>query len=356
MKPKDIPRLRSRLIDWYKTHHRQLPWRDSDDPYHIWVSEVMLQQTQVKTVLPYYERFLRRFPDLKSLAQADLQEVLKLWEGLGYYARARNLHRAAAAVVENYAGKIPNDWKAFQKLPGVGEYIASAVQSIAFHQPYAVTDGNVKRVLARLYQIDAPVNQSRSHKIFRDTANDLLEPDQAGIFNQAMMELGATVCKPGKPACERCPVQPFCSAYQHQTAADYPKRIQNKPVPEYHLAVGVIYKKNQVLITRRKDDGLLGGLWEFPGGKIEPGEDARHACIRNIREQINLSVEIEADITRVKHAYTHFKIIADVFRCRVISGKVKLTGPADYRWIKPDETDQYPFSKANLKFIPLIRS
>ena len=226
---------------WYSEHHRKLPWRESDDPYHIWVSEVMLQQTQVKTVLPYYEKFLHHFPGLEDLAGADLQDVLKLWEGLGYYARARNLHLAAKLVLEEYEGQIPSDWKAFQKLPGVGGYIASAVQSIAFGDPHAVTDGNVKRVLARLLKIDDPVNQPASHKIFREAASKLLDTRDPGNFNQAMMELGAMVCKPRKPECGFCPIPSFCLASQTDQTEDCPKRVQSKPVPRYHVLAGVIY-------------------------------------------------------------------------------------------------------------------
>jgi A/G-specific adenine glycosylase len=278
-----------------------------------------------------------------------LQDVLKLWEGLGYYARARNLHRAAKRVLEEYEGQIPNDWKTFHKLPGVGEYIASAVQSIAFAAPHAVTDGNVKRVLARLMKIDAPVNQPASHKVFREAAGKLLDTRHPGNFNQAMMELGAMVCKPRKPKCGLCPIPPFCLARQTGQTEDYPKRIQSKPVPKYHVVAGVIYRENQILIVRRKAEGLLGGLWEFPGGKISKKEDLARACLRKIREKVSLAAEIDSHVTQVKHAYTHFKIVMDVFQCRYVSGAVKLNGSVAYQWIRPDETDQYPFPKAHLK-------
>jgi A/G-specific adenine glycosylase len=355
MKAKKILQIQSKLFLWYKKNKRPLPWRETDDPYCIWVSEVMLQQTQVNTVLPYYRTFLLHFPNVQSLAQADINHVLKVWEGMGYYARARNLHRAAKTVVEKHQGRIPGNRHDFRSLSGVGDYIASAVLSIAFHKPHAVVDGNVKRVLARLLQIDAPVNKSASYKIFKEASEKLLNPKQPGMFNQALMELGALICKPKNPNCGICPLQPFCRTYRFQTIDNYPQRIKSPPRPEYHIAVGVVFKNTHVLITRRKLDGLLGGLWEFPGGKVRKGESAETACVREIQEEVNISVEISSFLTRVKHAYTHFKIRVDVFCCKYLSGTVQLNGPIDYLWIKLQDIDQYPFPKANHKFIPLLK-
>jgi len=355
MKAEKVVRIQNQLISWYEKTHRHLPWRETDDPYHIWVSEVMLQQTQVNTVLPYYRNFFLHFPDLRHLAEADLQDVLKVWEGLGYYARARNLHRAATIVFEKHSGKIPEKCDDFRQLPGVGGYISAAVMSIAFHQSYAVVDGNVKRVLARLFQINTPVNKSASYRKFKAFADRLIDPLNPGNFNQAMMELGAVICKPNKPNCAICPLQSFCLSYQARTVDEYPKRIKTPPTPEYHIAVGVVFKNNSLLITQRKPEGLLGGLWEFPGGKVGKGEQAEAACVREILEEVNLSVEVISFLTRVKHAYTHFKIRVDVFCCKYITGDVKLNGPLDYRWIKINEIDHYPFPKANHKFIPLLK-
>jgi len=346
--------LRKQLIKWYSKNRRDLPWRRSNSPYHIWVSEVMLQQTQVNTVLKYYLRFLKTFPNIKKLAQADLQAVLKAWEGMGYYARARNLHRSAKVVVKNHSSKIPNTWDIFHSLPGVGDYIAAAVLSIAFDQPYPVVDGNVKRVLARLYKIGAPVNQSGSYPVFKDAAGQLLDSKQPGIFNQAMMELGALICKPQNPLCGACPLEHLCRAFKARQVAEFPKRRKSRATPQYHIAVGVVFKGDQVLITRRKAEGLLGGLWEFPGGKIKAGESADAACIREIKEEVNLKVRIGSHLTRVKHAYTHFRIVMEVFCCRFVSGKVKLNGPTAHRWIRIEEYKNYPFPKANHKFIPFL--
>ena len=352
----DLKHLRAELSKWYLKNCRDLPWRRSDNPYHIWVSEVMLQQTQVDRVLKYYPQFLKKFPDINKLARADLQAVLKAWEGMGYYARARNLHRASKTVLKDYTGAVPGTWEAFHGLPGVGDYIAAAVLSIAFNQPHPVADGNVKRVLARLHKMHAPVNQTSSYSQFKEAAAKLLDSRQPGIFNQAMMELGALICKPRNPQCNACPLKQFCMAYQTGQVANFPKRHKLKATPQYHIAVGVIYKNDRVLITRRKTEGLLGGLWEFPGGKIRDGESAQAACIREIREEVNLQVQIDHHLIRVKHAYTHFKIVMEVFCCRYVSGRVRLNGPAAHRWIRINDYTKYPFPKANHKFIPLLKS
>jgi A/G-specific adenine glycosylase len=348
---KVIRYTRKHLIDWYEANQRQLPWRKTDDPYRIWVSEVMLQQTQVKTVISYYIAFIKKFPNIKCLARADQQSVLKIWEGLGYYARARNLHQAARQVVEEHNGSIPDNWKQFKALPGVGDYIAAAVLSIAFHQPFPVVDGNVKRVLARLFAKDTPVNGSGAHKAYYIIAEKLLDSGQAGVFNQALMELGALICRPQISECGRCPLQSVCRVYADESVAEYPKRIKKKPVPEHHIVVGVVYKNGRMLITRRKSEGLLGGLWEFPGGKVKEDETAEQACIREIKEETNLDVKVDSYITRVRHAYTHFKIVMDVFRCQYVSGRVKLNSPVDFKWVTFKQIEQYPFPKANHKFI-----
>jgi len=350
----NLKTFQDKLLDWYKKSHRKLPWRETENPYHIWISEVMLQQTQVETVKPYYEEFIQRFPTVKALAKADLQEVLKVWEGMGYYSRARNLRRAAKIVSEELGGEVPNNYRQFQHLPGVGAYIAAAVQSIAFHQPYAVADGNVKRVLARLFAINTPVNGAKLNKVFQQIASEILDQKDPGTFNQAVMELGALVCRPQIPLCTKCPVTEFCAAFQTNSVDKYPVRKKRKPIPQYRAAIGVIKKNGRVLITKRKESGLLGGLWEFPGGKIHDGETAQQACIREIKEEVNLKIEVVDHITQVNHAYTHFKTVMDVFHCRYISGKIILNGAVDYRWITLSEIEKYPFPKANHKFIPLL--
>jgi A/G-specific adenine glycosylase len=348
--------IRKSLLRWYSRNHRALPWRETTDPYRIWVSEVMLQQTQVATVLPYYEAFLKVFPDLRSLAAAPLEAVLKKWEGLGYYARARNLHRAAGLVAAERNGEFPDTYDQFRTLPGAGDYIASAVTSIAFGRPCAVLDGNVKRVLSRLFMMEEPVNKSSGAPVFKAAAQALLHPRRPGDFNQAMMELGALLCRPGRPDCTACPLSGSCRAFAAGRVLDFPRRERRKPVPHYFTAVGVVRKDRRVLITRRPPSGFLGGLWEFPGGKLRSGETAAEACRREIKEEVGLTVEVGNRLTRVEHAYSHFKISLDVFDCRYRAGRVTLHGPEAFRWILLEEIEDYAFPGANRKFIPLLLS
>ena len=345
--------FREALLDWFGRYQRDLPWRRTDNPYHIWVSEVMLQQTQVKKVVDYYERFIDRFPSVQDLAAAPLQDVLKVWEGLGYYARARNLHKAAQVIVNELDGVVPTDYATFRKLPGVGDYSAAgAVQSIAFNAAYAAVDGNIKRVLARLFLMDAPINDAKSAKLFQQKADALLDPSEPGLFNQAVMELGAVICRPQSPACLVCPVNLFCEAFRTTRQAEFPKRRETKPTPEHHLAVGVIYNAaGEVLLTQRQLEGLLGGLWEFPGGEIIDGETAEAACVRNIAEVVNLSVTNVRYLTRVKHAFTHFKIVVDVFQCDYEAGEVVVNGPRDAKWVTVAALRDYPLPRATHKFL-----
>jgi A/G-specific adenine glycosylase len=354
MKNREVYRFRKNLMGWYDKYQRSLPWRKTSNPYHVWVSEVMLQQTQVNTVIPYYLKFIRRFPDVQTLARADLRQVLKAWEGLGYYARARNLHRAANMVAIEFQGDIPDTAEAFQRLPGVGAYIASAVQSIAFNHPLPVVDGNVKRVLARLFEIDTPINGSGTPKAFFKFAECLIDMKQPGKFNQAIMELGAMICRPKRPDCAICPVRSSCKAQKNQKIEDFPVRLKSKSVPEYHVSVGVVRRNGRVLITQRSPEGLLGGLWEFPGGRIRRKERPEQACIRELKEEVNLKAKIDTPVTQIRHAYSHFKIRMDVFLCGYVSGKVRLNGPVDYRWISPKEIGKYPFPRANHKFFPAL--
>ena len=343
------------IISWFKKSQRKLPWRETENPYLIWVSEVMLQQTQVKQVLEYYQNFIDKFPDVFALAQADLQDVLKAWEGMGYYARARNLYRASKIVIEKFDGRIPSDYQNFRRLPGVGNYIAAAVLSQAFNTPLAVVDGNVKRVLARQFLIDQPVNHTPMKNVFQERADLLLDVERPGDFNQALMELGALICRPQNPKCDQCPVSSYCQAYQKNQQHQLPITTKRKMTPVYHIAVGVVHKNSHILITQRKPSGLLGGLWEFPGGKVEDGETAELACVREVKEKTNISVAISDYLTQVNHAYTHFRITVDVFRCDYLNGDVVLNGPYDYRWVTHPEIDQFPFHVSNQKIIFFLK-
>lgn len=349
--------IRKKLIDWYRKNQRDLPWRKTLDPYAIWISEAMLQQTQVATVIPYFHRFLRQFPDIHTLAGANLESVLKAWEGMGYYARARNLHRAAIEIIDQYQGKIPSSFMQLKKLPGVGDYIAAAVASIAFQRPFPVVDGNVKRVLSRLFLIDTPVNDASAHKVFYQQALrfiDIHSKDHQGIFNQAIMELGALICRPRNADCLNCPVVSFCQAYQQNLIHQFPMRHKKRKPPEYQVSAAVLRKNGKILITRRKPEGHLGGLWEFPGGKVRENETPEQACVREIKEEVNLDISVDSFLASIKHAYTHFKIKMEIFNCTYVSGDLKLNGPVDFRWVSADELELFPFPGADRKFMHLI--
>lgn len=355
MTPEEISRIRRRLLAWYDRSRRDLPWRRTRDPYRIWVSEVMLQQTRVETVLAYYAPFLGRFPTIVRLARAAPEEVLKAWEGLGYYARARNLHRAARILCERHAGTFPADPEPFRALPGVGDYTAAAVYSIAFGRPLAVVDGNVRRVLARLLALRLAVDSAPGAQHLRGTADRLLCPRRPGDFNQALMELGALVCSPRRPGCTACPLLAHCRAGRQNAASAYPRKRPSRPVPTVPVAVGVVFKNGRVLVTRRPEKGLLGGLWEFPGGKIEPNEDPREACRREIAEETGLAVEVEEPLALIRHAYSHFRVELHAFRCRYLGGRVRRKQAIDHRWLSPARLGELAFPRANQRLLPLLR-
>ena len=354
LKRSHVTAIQKALRNWYQQHHRHLPWRDTQDPYRIWVSEVMLQQTQVKTVIPYFERFTCAFPDIRSLARADPQTVLKQWEGLGYYRRIHHLMQAARDVVRNMDGRLPTNREAFRALPGVGDYIANAVMSIAFDQPWAVVDGNVKRVLARLFGLEDPVNASKSHPRFQALANGLLDTDDPSIHNQAVMELGALICTPRNPDCQNCPLATKCLAYRKNMVDRLPLRVRKAPVPEHAMVAGIVFKRKKILLVRRPDEGFLGGLWEFPGTRRRDQESASSACVRAIRDHTGLSVTMGGALGRVRHAYTHFRITLEVFACRWKSGRVRLDGPAAFRWVDHRDLETFPLPGAVKKVLPFL--
>lgn len=347
--------IRKKLGAWYDTRRRDLPWRRTSDPYAIWVSEVMLQQTQVKTVEPYFHRFMQRFPDVTALARADAQAVLKLWEGLGYYSRARHLRQAAQKVVAEMGGRLPSDWERMRQLPGVGDYIAAAVLSIAFGQPYAVVDGNVKRVLSRLLCLETPVDTPAGHKAYQTEADALLESSDPGRHNQAMMELGALICVPQKPLCERCPLVRHCRGFKRGVVQHYPRRAGRRTVETQYWVAGAVLKEGRLLLTRRADQGLLAGLWEFPGGPVgDPQDDLPAACMEKMRQLVGLAVAPPMEVVTVQHAYTHFKLHLTLFLCRYQGGRIRRAGPSACVWVRPHELARFPLHKAVHKALPAL--
>jgi A/G-specific adenine glycosylase len=350
-----IVSLRQTLLSWYAQTGRDLPWRQSRDPYPIWISEIMLQQTQVKTVIPYYERWLNLFPTVKGLAIAEQQQVLKAWEGLGYYARARNLHRAAQVVVSQHGGVFPDRLVDVIQLPGIGRTTAGGILSAAFNQPVAILDGNVKRVLARLVALQMPPNRALAD--LWQLSEALLDEQQPRNFNQAMMDLGATVCTPHQPLCSSCPWKEHCQAYNQGIQAKLPMSETRAPLPHKSIGVAVIWnEQGQILIDRRRQEGLLGGLWEFPGGKVEAGETIEACIQREIREELGIEIAVGDRLIVVDHAYSHFRVTLNVHHCRYISGEPQAIECDEVRWVTLADIDQYPFPKANVQIIDALRT
>lgn len=350
----DIAQLRSQLLTWYRHQGRDLPWRRTRDPYAIWISEVMLQQTQVKTVIPYYERWLRVFPTLQALAEADQQTVLKQWEGLGYYARARNLHQAAQQIVQGFGGQFPRTLTKAVSLKGIGRTTAGGILSAAFDQPTAILDGNVKRVLARLVILPAPPSKAMPQLWALSEA--ILDRENPRDFNQALMDLGATLCTRHNPDCLQCPWQRHCAAYNQKAVSDFPMSESRKPLPHKHIGVAVITDAaGNILIDRRKQEGLLGGLWEFPGGKIEPEEAVEDCVRREIKEELGIEIEVGDRLITIEHAYTHFKVTLNVFNCKHLSGDPQPLECDEVKWVTLAEIDQYPFPKANGQIIEALK-
>ncbi len=346
--------LRSSLLTWYGQQGRDLPWRKTRDPYAIWISEIMLQQTQVKTVLPYYDRWLAALPTLQALAQAEQQQVLKLWQGLGYYARARNLHRAAQMIVQDYGGQFPERVEDAMLLPGIGRTTAGGILSAAFDLPVAILDGNVKRVVARLIALPVPPAKALPH--LWQVSESLLDQRSPRDFNQALMDLGATICTPKQPLCSACPWTLYCQAYQLDLQQDLPMTETRNPIPQKIIGVAVIWNdQGEILIDRRKQEGLLGGLWEFPGGKVEAGESIEACIQREIQEELAISIEVGEHLITVDHAYSHFRVSLNVHQCRYISGEPQPLECDEIRWVTLAEIDQFPFPAANVKIIEALR-
>lgn len=347
--------LQRALLSWYQYAKRDLPWRNIQDPYAIWISEVMLQQTQVKTVLPYYHHWLQTFPTVTVLAAAELQQVLKAWEGLGYYARARNLHRAAQVIVEEHGGRLPSTYPAIIALPGIGRTTAGGILSAAFNDPAPILDGNVKRVLARLIALKQP--PSRSLELLWHLSEGLLSQDNPRDFNQALMDLGATLCTRRHPLCDRCPWQNSCQAYNQNMQLEIPMTEARRPLSHKQIGVGVIWnERGQILIDRRLPEGLLGGLWEFPGGKIEPGETVEACVRRELQEELAIDVAVGDRLTTIDHTYTHFRVTLHVFHCTHLQGEPQPIECAEIRWVEVAELEQFPFPKANTQIIEAIKA
>ncbi|MCP4425467.1 MAG: A/G-specific adenine glycosylase [Chloroflexi bacterium] len=349
------------LLAWWDAERADLPWRNNRTPYTVWVAEIMLQQTQVATVIPYYERWLNRFPTTAALAAASLDDVLKLWEGLGYYSRARNLHAAARQVMAELDGRLPNSVPELMSLPGIGRYTAGAIASIAFNRPAPVLDGNVIRILSRLTDLPDDATKTAGKKKLWKMAADLVPPERPGDFNEALMELGQRVCLPARPNCGVCPLAEQCQARQRGTQLERPVRPPRKRTPHYDVAAGVIWRQPgravgaKFLIAQRPLNGLLGGLWEFPGGKQEPGETLPAALKREIQEELRMEIEVGDPLIEIQHAFTHFRITLHAFHAAHAHGAPQHIGVANHAWVTLDDLDNYAFAVTDQKIIIALR-
>ncbi len=352
--PHVVRRSRRNLLRHYDHHRRDLPWRRTDDPYAIWVSEVMLQQTRVETVRERWQLFLDRFPDLATLARAREQSVLKAWEGLGYYRRARSMHQAARALRAAGRDSLPATVAELRALPGLGAYTAAAVASIAFGVPAAVVDGNVLRVLARFLGEHGDVTKAAARGRIGEAAERLLAPRRAGDWNQAVMELGATLCAPRRPRCPACPLRRDCAAHAAGDAESLPLKPARKATPHYDIAAGLVWRTGKLLIARRPADGLLGGLWEFPGGKRRPDESLEEACVREVEEETGLRVTLRAPFMALDHAYSHFRITLHLFHCDAPDGAPQALGCESPRFVPVRDLDRYPFPRANRRALDTL--
>jgi A/G-specific adenine glycosylase len=296
------------------------------------------------------------FPNIKTLAEAPLEKVLKAWEGMGYYSRARHLHRAAREIYQQYGGEIPERLEELLKLPGIGRSTAGAILSLAFNQPLPVLDGNIKRVLSRFFSLAGDPGKAETGAALWAIAAGLVPPKEAARFNEALMELGALICSPKKPGCPGCPLRKGCAGYRSGNPENFPLKKAPRPIPHYDVAAAVIRNKDRVLITQRPEKGLLGGLWEFPGGKREAGESLEECLRREIREELNIEIRVGKKFFQVRHAYTHFRITLHCFFCRKIKGRLSPLGVKAYQWIRFEELNLFPFPRADQKVIEYLKN
>ena len=338
------------ILCWYDNNKRDLPWRKTNDPYKIWLSEVMLQQTRVETVIPYYNIWLENYKTIQSVAQTNLDKLLKIWEGMGYYSRCKNFYYASKEIIYKYNGIIPNQFDVFRSLPGVGDYIAGAVMSIAFNQSHTSIDGNHRRVISRILGIK---NLSRHNKNrINNYLKKLVAIDRPGDINQAIMDIGSTICKPKEVFCDFCPVQFSCKACVSSKPLEYPKKIYKKKIPTRNLVAALIEYGDYIFISKRPIDGQLAGLWELPNIELKNGECPEKLLKKSINNHYACTIEVGKNLGLIHHTFTHCKMNITLFRC-LLKHDQKINSSA--KWIRWSELDQYAFSKGNHKLFQLYQ-
>lgn len=340
-----IRRIRRRLLTWFDRAQRTLPWRRDRDPYRIWVSEIMLQQTQVATVIPYFERFLQAFPDIATLAAADEQEVLRLWEGLGYYRRARDLHRAARQLVMEQGGVFPDDPAVVADLPGIGRYTLGAILSQAFDRRLPILEANSERVLCRVLACEEDPSSGSVRKQLWQAAEQLLPTRQTGAFNQGLMELGALVCTVSTPRCLLCPIAEDCQARQRGVQDQLPRKEKRTAPEEVREAAVVVERDQRVLLVQRPPEGRWAGMWEFPHTVLQPGEDHTAAAVRTIRDLLGIEAELGEELLTIRHGVTRFRITMVCFAAQYRSGEFRSPFYVQGRWLRRAELTDYPVSR-----------
>lgn len=346
--------FQQKLLAWFAANRRPLPWRQDYQPYHVWISEVMLQQTRMERCLIYFQRWIVRFPDVAAVAAAERDELLRYWEGLGYYSRLDNLRRAARALIERHGGALPNDLEQLQQLPGIGRYTAAAIASIAFSRDVALVEANVTRLFARLFDLEQPLYDGAGRRLVVEIAGALLPPGQARNYNQALMELGALLCAPKAPRCPVCPLNGLCLAQKHHTVALRPKPPRAAARTDLPMAAAALIAGDRILLRRRPAQGMWAGLWEFPGLILQPGEDAAAALRRETRRLTGLDV-ILAKLADIEHHHTRYRVLLDGYLGHLGDLAACLEdAPGGCRWVKMEELAAYPLSAGHRRLARLI--
>ena len=347
-----ITAIVSKLLDWFSQNARDLPWRRTRDPYAIWVSEIMLQQTQVKTMLPYFHRWVARFPDAPSIAEAPEDEILRFWEGLGYYARARNIRKAAQMMVTEYGGEVPGDFDSIRKLPGIGRYTAGAIMSFAFNADYPAPDANAGRILARVFDIAHPFGSKEFAETVWRVASNILPPGKARDFNQALMDLGSIVCLSNEPLCAKCPVSCCCAAFREGLIADRPVKARKKTTAQIVRAAAIMVSEGRVLIRKRPEIGLMPNLWELPGGEVPEGKSPEQALRHIWLDELGIRLGPMESLCVIKHSHTSFRVTLYAFWCGGHNPAPGLANKAtQLRWASMNELEKLAFSSAHRRII-----
>lgn len=338
------------LIEWFEEHQRDLPWRRDQDPYKVWVSEIMLQQTKVDTVIPYFNNFIKQFPTINDLSVAEEERVLKAWEGLGYYSRARNLQAAVREVQETYGGVVPTTKEEISKLKGVGPYTAGAILSIAYNKPEPAVDGNVMRVMSRVLLIEEDIAKASTRRIFEEALREIISNKKPSQFNQGLMELGALVCTPTSPGCLLCPVREYCRAYHEGMEKSLPVKSKKQKVSHKNMAALVLTnEEGSVLIHRRPSKGLLAKMWEFPNVEVASKEEGEHQLINYFKEQFQAEVKINKKVQQVEHVFSHLIWDIDVYEGVWVKGNT--SNYDELSWVDERTIEQYPFPVSHQKII-----